>query len=364
MTDIINSDREYAQWVRDLKGRYASAQVKAAVSVNQEMLKFYWQLGRDIVEMKAESLWGKHFYETLSRDLRRELPQVKGFSVTNLKYMRYFYEMTATFEIRPRVEDEFGLPEIRPRAEDELTNALHVFFSIPWGHNKLIIDKYRERPDAALFYAGEALKNHWSRNVLLNFLDTRLYERRGQAVNNFALTLPKPQSDLARQMTRDPYLFDFLAIRDDYDEREFKDALMANIQHFMLEMGNGFALLGREYRLQIGETEQFLDFLFYHVRLHCYVVVEVKTRKLEPGDMGQLGTYVAAVDGILKQEMDAPTVGLLICKTKDNVMAKYASGAVNVPIGISEYDLDGIMPEEYKRSLPTIEEIEAQLREG
>ena len=335
MSEIIKADESYVRWIRELKSRYQAAQIKAAVSVNREMLVFYWSLGRDIIEKKAESTWGQHFYEALSKDLRLELPGVKGFSVTNLKYMKYFYELTIQ----------------------------NVYFSIPWGHIKLLIDKYRKQPDIAAFYAKEALKNNWSRDVLLNFLDTRLYERQGHAVNNFEMTLPKPQSDLAQQVTRDPYLFDFLSIREQYDEKELKDALMDNIQHFLLELGNGFALLGREYRLMIGETEQFLDFLFYHVKLHCYVVVEVKTRKLEPGDMGQLGTYVAAVNGILKQENDAPTIGLLICKTKDNVMAQYASGVVNVPIGISEYDLSALMPEHYKDSLPTIEEIEAELKD-
>ena len=368
MSEIIKADESYVRWIRELKSRYQAAQIKAAVSVNREMLVFYWSLGRDIIEKKAESTWGQHFYEALSKDLRLELPGVKGFSVTNLKYMKYFYELTTQDIIDPQPEDGSQGRLFRPQAGDEIhalkaAQVQNVYFSIPWGHIKLLIDKYRKQPDIAAFYAKEALKNNWSRDVLLNFLDTRLYERQGHAVNNFEMTLPKPQSDLAQQVTRDPYLFDFLSIREQYDEKELKDALMDNIQHFLLELGNGFALLGREYRLMIGETEQFLDFLFYHVKLHCYVVVEVKTRKLEPGDMGQLGTYVAAVNGILKQENDAPTIGLLICKTKDNVMAQYASGVVNVPIGISEYDLSALMPEHYKDSLPTIEEIEAELKD-
>ena len=375
MGDVIKADENYLQWLLELKNRYQSVQIKASVSVNREMLLFYWDLGRDIVQKKAESVWGQRFYETLSSDLRNELPQVKGFSVTNLKYMKYFYEMTAPLAIHPQVEDEINRLAIRPQVGDEFEkesisvfpqvpeDQVAVFFSIPWGHIKLLIDKYKSTPEIALFYAKETLRNNWSRDVLLNFLDTNLYERQGQAVSNFRTTLPKPQSDLAQQITRDPYLFDFIAVREQYDEKELKDALMDNVQRFLLEMGNGFALLGREYRLVIGETEQFLDFLFYHVKLHCYIVVEVKTRKLEAGDMGQLGTYVAAVNGILKQENDAQTIGLLICKTKDNVMAQYASGAVSVPIGISEYDLTNLMPEGYKGSLPTIEEIEAELRE-
>ena len=196
----------------------------------------------------------------------------------------------------------------------------------------------------------------------MNFLDTDLYERQGNAVTNFSLTLPKPQSDLAQEMTRDPYSFDFLTIRQDYDEKALKDALMDNIQRFLLELGSGFAFLGREFRLVVGKTEQFLDMLFYHTELHCYVVIEVKARDFDPRDMGQLGTYVAAVDGILKKEQDGSTIGLLICKSKDNILAQYAVNAVNVPIGISEFDMNQFMPEKLKNALPTIEEIEEGLK--
>ena len=359
MSEIIKTDESYLHWIQELKSRYQAAQIKAAVSVNHEMLMFYWSLGRDIVYFESNKKWGSTFYETLSSDLKQILPGVQGLSVKNLYYMRRFYLLTAGNDFFPQAVGKIQEQNF-PQA---VGNFSSPYFSIPWGHIRLIIDKYGKDPERALFYAQEALENNWSRDVLLNFLDTRLYERQGHAVNNFQTTLPKPQSDLAQQVTRDPYLFDFLSIREQYDEKELKDALMDNIQHFLLELGNGFALLGREYRLMIGETEQFLDFLFYHVKLHCYVVIEVKTRKLEPGDMGQLGTYVAAVNGILRQENDAPTIGLLICKTKDNVMAQYAWGAVNVPIGISEYDLSTLMPEHYKGSLPTIEEIEAELKD-
>jgi predicted nuclease of restriction endonuclease-like (RecB) superfamily len=328
------------------------------------------------VVLEAEKRWGTAFYTTLSKDLMQLLPGVKGLSVKNLYYMKKYYQLVNTSEFFPQAVGKIGHPAKRPQLVDEsgdaspflifpqvVGNPLEPFFSIPWGHIRIIIDKCGEDQAQGLFYARKTMENNWSRDVLLNFLDTRLYERQGRAVTNFWMTLPKPQSDLAQQITRDPYLFDFIAVREQYDEKELKDTLMDNIQHFLLEMGNGFALLGREYRLMIGNTEQFLDFLFYHAKLHCYIVVEVKTRKLDAGDMGQLGTYVAAVNGILKQDNDAPTIGLLICKTKDNVMAQYASSAVSVPIGISEYELSKLMPEEYKGSLPTIEEIEAELKE-
>ena len=207
------------------------------------------------------------------------------------------------------------------------------------------------------------MDNTWSRAVLMNFLDTDLYERQGKAVTNFKKLLPPVQSDLAQEMTRDPYNFDFLTIRKNYDEKELKDALMEHVQSLLMELGEGFAFVGREYRLVVGETEQFIDLLFYNIPNHCYVVVEVKVRDFEPADMGQLGTYIGAVDGILKREGDNQTVGLLICKTKDNVLAQYAVNMINVPIGISEYKLSNVMPEEFKSSMPTIEEIENELKD-
>ena len=214
-----------------------------------------------------------------------------------------------------------------------------------------------------MFYSRKTIENNWSRAVLQNWLDTDLYERQGKAITNFALTLPAPQSDLAQEMTRDPYSFDFLTIRAQYDEKELKDALMENVQRLLMELGTGFAFVGREYRLVVGRSEQFLDLLFYNYLLHCFVVVEVKVSDFDPRDMGQLGTYVTAVDGIMRKESDNPTIGLLICKTKDNVLAQYAANVTNAPIGISEYQLNNLLKDEFKGKLPTIEEIERELRD-
>lgn len=234
--------------------------------------------------------------------------------------------------------------------------------NIPWGHNKLIIDKCRDNQNKALFFVKETIENNWSRAVLQNFLDTDLYVRKGKAISNFTKALPAVQSDLAQEMTKDPYNFDFLTLRADYDEKELKDALMDNVQKLLMELGKGFAFVGREYRLVVGSTEQFIDMLFYNITNHCYVVVEVKVRDFEPGDMGQLGTYISAVDGILRVDGDNRSVGLLICKTKDNVLAQYAVNSMNTPIGISEYELSSIIPDEFRSSLPTIEEIESELQ--
>ena len=362
--DLIIKDENYRKWVADLRSRYQRSQIKAATSVNSEMLKFYWSLGRDIVAMGAENMYGSNFYGTLSRDMQSVLPDAKGFSITNLKYMRRFYEL---YPNRPQLVDD--LPpadevENRPQVvDDSSTSPLADIFMIPWGHHRVILDKCKSDSQKALFYVHQTLANNWSRAVLLNWLDTELYERQGKAITNFALTLPAPQSDLAQEMTRDPYNFDFLTIRAQYDEKELKDALMSNVQRLLMELGSGFAFVGREYRLVVGQTDLFIDLLFYNYQLHCFVVVEVKVSDFDPRDMGQLSTYVAAVDGILRKENDQPTIGLLICKTKDNVLAQYAANVVKAPIGISEYQLSSLLKDEFKGTLPSIEEIERELRE-
>jgi predicted nuclease of restriction endonuclease-like (RecB) superfamily len=360
MGDIVKLDEQYSQWIKDISTRFRQSQIKAACRVNQELLKFYWELGREVSIREKENGYGKGFFKKLSSDLTREIPDVKSFSITNLYYMKYFYELYPSAEIFPQAVEKSDNQQNRQQVADDFEQLV---FSIPWGHNKLIIDKCRNNPDKALFFVRETVENNWSRAILLNFLDTDLYERKGKAISNFSKALPDAQSDLALEMTKDPYNFDFLTIRADYDEKELKDALMNNVQKLLLELGRGFAFVGRECRLVVGETEQFLDMLFYNIPNHSYVVVEVKAREFAPGDMGQLGTYVSAVDSILKAPGDNQTVGLLICKTKDNILAQYAVNSMNAPIGISEYELSSIIPEEFKNSMPSIEDIENELRD-
>lgn len=359
MSELITLHPEYAEWIRNVGKNFKQCQIKAASKVNEEMLRFYWSLGRDIALFIYHAEYGSKFFEKLSSDLQKELPDVKSFSVTNLKYMKYFYQMYCRDKNRQQVVDDSSAKLSQQTVNDFVDERI---FHIPWGHHIQILGKCKGNQEKALFFVYKTIENNWSRAVLLNFLDTNLYERQGKAISNFGKILPDTQSDLAQEMTKDPFNFDFLTLRQNYDEKELKDALMANVQSFLLELGKGFAFVGREYRLEVGETEQFLDMLFYNIANHCYVVVELKTRAFEPGDMGQLGTYVAAVDGILRKNNDNQTIGLLICKTKDNVLAKYAVNAVNVPIGISEYDMSNLIPEDYKSSMPTIEEIEEELK--
>ena len=285
------------------------------------LYRFYFWLGGEIHNLKENSDEANSLYQRLSHDLVSTFPDVKSFSVTNLKYMQYFYELYCS----PQLED-LNTNECSPQLGDSHKIGI---FSIPWGHNKLIIDKCKHDIIKALFYVEKTLENNWSRAVLLNFLDTDLYERQGKAITNFSQTLPAVESDLAQAITRDPYNFDFLTIREKYDEKELKDALM--------------------------------DMLFYNLKLHCYVVVEVKIEEFNSKDMGQLGTYMVAVNHQLKSDLDAPTLGLIVCKSKDNVKAQYALEASSQPMGISEYSISSFLPEDFKSSLPTIEEIEAEL---
>lgn len=248
-----------------------------------------------------------------------------------------------------------------PQVEEQFKMVSNKVFMIPWGHIKLLIDKCHDNLKKFNFYIDKIIENNWSRAVLLNFLDTDLYERQGQAITNFKYTLPKETGDLAQEITKDPYNFDFVAIRQGYNEKELKDALMDNVQNFLMELGTGFAFVGREYRLQIGNTEQFIDMLFYNIKRHCYVVVEVKIVDFEPGFISQTATYVSAVNHTLKNDGDTQTIGILICKTKDNILAKYAVETSAEPIGISEYELNALMPKDFKGTLPTIEELEQGL---
>ena len=357
MSDLIHSDIEYKQWLKEIKTFISSQQIKAAVKVNTELLKVYWRLGRDITMLKADAQWGSGFYESLSRDLKSEFPNMKGFSVTNLKYSRRFYELYNQSDIiRQQLADELGGSN-RHQVGDEWLSPI---FSIPWGHHIEIITKCKS-VDEALFYVSKTLDNGWSRAVLLNFLGAKLHLTEGKAITNFNRSLPTPVSDLAQQTLKDPYTFDFLTIRQDYDERELQEALTSNITKFLLELGNGFAYVGQQYRLQVGEQEFFADLLFYHLKLRCYVVVELKVERFKPEHLGQLGFYIAAIDKDIKSEADNPTIGLLICKTKDSLVAEYALGATTLPIGISEYDLKQAIPDNFKGTLPTIQEIEEEL---
>ena len=360
MSKSINIlDKDYIQWIKDLSSRYRRSQIKASVKVNQEMLQFYWELGKDIVEKKAESRWGSGFMKNLSRDLKEVNPDATCFSETNLLYMKNFYLLYQPYiAITPQDEEQKG-NAITPQVVEQIQTDL---FSVPWGHHRFIIDKFKEQPEKALFFVHQTIENGWSRDMLLNFMSTDLYERQGHALTNFKRTLPEETSDLAQELTKDPYDFAFTGITGPYNERLLKDKLLENITQFLVELGTGFGYLGKEYRIQVGEREQFIDLLFYNLNLSCYVVIEVKIGKFEFADLGQLGGYVVACNHILRKEgRDNPTIGLLICKEKDRVQAQYALESSSQPLAISEYELEKFYPEKVEGTIPTIEEIEAKL---
>lgn len=368
----LSQNKEYRSWVKELKQRYLSARLKASVDANRTLLEYYWSVGRDIEDKQYANTYGSRFYETLSHDMRSEMPGEKGFSEGNIRYMYRFYKLYSQHieNLLQGVEDSNTTNLLRgvedfndtkhPHSADDL---LKEICSIPWFHQQRIIDKCKGDAKKALFFVRKVIENSWGRDVLLNFLGTDLYERQAKALTNFSKTLPAPQSDLAQQATKDPYVFNFLAMTEDYNERELEDALVANVTKFLVELGTGFAYMGRQYRLQVGEKEIFIDLLFYNTRIHAYCCVELKTGSFEASHLGQLGLYVTAVNHQLKTEYDNPTIGLLICKDKDNIEAQYSLEAYNLPLGISQYELSKLIPKEIKSSLPSIEQIESTLEQ-
>ncbi|MGE4488772.1 MAG: YhcG family protein [Kiritimatiellales bacterium] len=338
---LRNSD--YSAFIKDVKQRIQTAQIKAAVRVNQALLTLYWELGEQIIEKQCEAKWGDGFLEQMSCDLLDEFPDLKGFSKRNLELMRQWVS--------------FWSP-IGQQAVSQIAQQLVA--QIPWGHNQLIMNKIKNC-DEALFYVRKTIENNWSRAVLTHQIESGLYQRDGRAISNFEATLPAPQSDLAQQTLKDPYSFDFLMLRERHDERELETALADHVSRFLVELGAGFAYAGRQYRLEVGGDEFFMDLLFYHVRLHCYVVVELKTDKFKPEYAGKLNFYISAVDGNLKGEQDNPTIGILICKSKNDTVVEYSLKDVHKPIGVSEYVITKNLPDDLKSSLPSIEEIEAEV---
>ena len=390
MTKPINIlDKDYTEWIKQLGTRYRRSQIKAAIKVNEEMLRFYWELGRDIVMRNAENKYGSGFMKCLSRDLKAENPDATCFSPTNLHYMKNFYLLYQRYTENPLQLAEKSMPQISPqvveksvhdteRSENESVEIFqqvaekfteqvvekirHDLFSVPWGHHMILIDKFQNCPDKALFFVRQTVENGWSRDVLLNFISTDLCERQGKALTNFKRTLPDETSDLAQELTKDPYNFAFTGITGRYNERLLKDSLLNNITNFLIELGTGFAYVGKEYRIQVGERENFIDLLFYNLNLSCYVVIEVKIGRFEFSDTGQLGGYVVACNHLLRREgRDNPTIGLLICKEKDRVQAQYALESSSQPISISEFDLEKFYPEKVEGTIPTIQEIEEKL---
>lgn len=347
-SELAQAPADYRAWLGELKARFRQVQLKAAVAVNTALLQFYWDLGADMVTRQTQWNWGSGFLKQLSADLMSEFPEMKGFSASNLKYIRQWHLFWAANAI--------GQQPVGRMGQQPVTQI----FAIPWGHNLAIIAKCKQH-DEALYYVQATQTHGWSRSVLVHQIESGLYQREGKAVTNFAQTLPAAQSDLARQMLKDPYKFDFFSLSREYTERELESGLVEHITQFLLELGAGFAYLGRQVPLQVGEREFFLDLLFYHARLHCYVVIELKTGDFEPEHAGKLNFYIKAIDEQWRGEGDQPTIGLLLCKNKDRLVAEYALSDIHKPMGVSEYTLSHTLPESLRDKLPSIEAIEREL---
>lgn len=335
---LVSRPEGYAEWLAGVKARIQAARQRAALAANVHMLQVYWQIGHDLSVRRAD--WGLGVIAQASADLRAAFPDMRGFSPTNLKYMRAFAEAWPDFEDRQRTIGD-----------------------LPWGHNVTLLTRLAN-PDDRLAYAQAAVAHGWSRTALDHHIDLRTVERSGRAQTNFEATLPKPTSDLARENLKDPYRFDFLGLGEEALEREIESALLRHITQFLLELGAGFAFVGRQKLLDVGGEEFFIDLLFYHLKLRRYFVIELKGGKFKPEHIGQLGFYLAAIDAQVKAPDDGPSIGLLLCKTKNNVVAEYALRSSTSPIGLAEYKLVESLPRDLEASLPSIERIEEELREA
>lgn len=368
----MNSDTSYINWVVSLKDKIHSAQIKAAIAVNEELISLYWEIGKSIVEKQEQNRWGAKIIEQLAKDLRHDLPDTNGFSRTNLFSMRQFYLFYADTNIVHQLGGQLETRELVQQAVGQLnsTEIIHqaggllpknsILLKIPWRHHVLIINKSTSF-DEAIFYLNKTTENNWSRNVLQIQIESKLFNRQGKALNNFELTLPSPQSDLARETLKDPYKFDFLTLENDVQELELEKHLTDNITKFLLELGKGFAFVGRQYPLLIGKKERKIDLLFYHTRMHCYVVIDLKMGEFEPEFAGKMNYYLSAIDDQLKTETDQPSIGIILCKSKDALEVEYSLRDIKKPLGISEFTFNEL-PENIKGNMPTIGELENELR--
>ena len=336
---MLMNQAEYLETISAIKSEIKGAQYRAVLGANRELIVLYWRIGQVI---NAHKTWGNKFVENLAADIKLEFPNATGYSARNLKYMAKFAETYPDIEFVQTVSAQ-----------------------ISWSHNVAILDKVKDA-NQRVWYMENASKNGWSKNVLVHQIESGLYERQALSgkVNNFAAALPPQQSELAQQMMKDPYVFDFIPFREDMVERDIERALVSEVTKLLLELGTGFAFLGNQYHLNVGGDDFYVDLLFYHLKLRSYVVIELKTGEFKPEYAGQLNFYLSAVDGILKAEGDNPSIGLLLCKTKNNLVAEYSLKDVSKPIGVSEYRVTGVLPEELREQLPSIEDIQNRIGLG
>ncbi len=365
----------YSTLLSDIKTRVRQGQLRAGFSANAEMLAAYWDIGKMIHDRQQLEGWGKGVIPRLANDLKNELSEVKGFTERNLKFMVQFYKEYSDLSIGKPVVSQLENQTIHRKISGELQKVKppvsqlqntgiqnNLFIMTGWAHHIILIQKVKDLP-TRYWYMQQCLTNGWSRNTLADMIVSKLHERQGNAATNFDLTLPSPQSALAKQMLKDPYIFDFSTLATEYTERELETELVKHLEKFLVELGAGFAFVGRQYKLVISEKEFYIDLLFYHLRMRCFVVIELKRGDFIPEYAGKMNFYCSAVDDLLKHPSDGPTIGLILCQGKDKLFAEYALRDIHKPIGISDYELTRILPDNLKSSLPSIEEIEAEMAE-
>ncbi len=350
MSQLIKN-QAYKYWLIELKATIKSSQIKAALAVNSQLILLYWDLGKQIVEKQENTNWGSGFIEQLSKDLKEEFSEMNGFSKYNLYHIRNFYLFYSQY---PKVEQDALLLDIEKTKQ--LVSELSL---VPWGHHIKILQKIKD-PNIAVFYVQQTIENNWSRAVLEYQIEIKLFERQGKAITNFHTTLPTPDSDLANALLKDTYNFEFLTLSSKVKELELEQKLIENITRFLLELGKGFAYLGRQFELNVGGELFKTDLLFYHTKLKCYVIIELKVTNFKPEYLGKLNFYVTTVDKLVKDETDKPTIGILLCKSKNNVVVDFALHDINKPLGVSEYTYTQL-PENIKNALPSIEQLTHQL---
>ncbi|MBT9144695.1 MAG: hypothetical protein DDT42_00540 [candidate division WS2 bacterium] len=360
---------KYQDFLVQVKSRIQTAQMRAILSVNAELIYLYWDIGRMIDKKQKAEGWGTGVIPKLARDIRNELPEVKGFSERNISYMiRFAKEYGEPLILQQAVaklskgQNAEKVPQtVAQLHQREILGKLHqTILKIPWGHNIILMEKVKDM-SSRLWYMQKTIENGWSRNVLNLMIDGNAHQREGKAVTNFDLRLPSPQSDLAKQSLKDPYIFDFLTLEEPFRERELEISLIQHLEKFLLELGQGFSFVGRQYHLNVGENDFYIDLLFYHLRLRCFIVIEIKKGEFKPEYAGKMNFYCNVVDDVLKHETDHQTIGLILCQDKNTVVAEYVLRGFNKPIGVSEYELTRALPESLKSSLPTVEEIEEEM---
>ncbi len=338
MDDLFYQDPQYTDFLQSLKARIQERQLRAAIAVNRELVLLYWEIGREILQRQAEQGWGTKVIDRLAQDLRKAFPSIKGFSPRNLHYMRAFAE-----------------------AYSDEAIVQQVVANLPWGHNVRLMEAVKD-PEERLWYAQQAIEQGWSRNMLLLHIDKQLYRERTSAVTNFDRTLPATQSDLARELLKDSYQLDFLSLAPNMQEQDYQKALVNHIRDFLLELGVGFAFVGSHYCLKVGGEDFFVDLLFYHLKLRCYVVIDLKMGEFQPEFSGKMNFYVSAVDDLLRHPEDRPTIGMILCRSKNRAIAEYALRDVQKPIGIATHRLATELPEALKTQLPSVERLEQELQ--